>query len=64
MIDIEYAKKCFAAIVASDYGDIHEDMSWMLACGIGDDEDRWDNFEKWFKEVFGISWKEAENFRG
>lgn len=62
-MDIEKAKKIFAAIVASDYTDLHEDASWTMASGIGDYEDRWDSFCHWFKEVFGISWEEAKDIR-
>lgn len=64
MVNVEYAKKCFAAIVASDWTDVHEDMSWLLAAGQGDIDDRYENFERAFQEVFGISSEEAKNFRG
>lgn len=59
-MDVKKARKMFAKLVASNYTDLHEDLSWELAAGIGDTEDRWDNFCYWFKEVFGISWDEAQ----
>lgn len=63
-MNLEEVKRMFAEIVAYEYGDLHEDLSWRLAAGIGDTEDRWENFCYWFKEVFGISWEEAENPKG
>lgn len=63
MVDIEYAKKCFAHIVASDYNQVHDGMSWALAAGIGDEEERWENFQQWFERVFGITWEEALSFQ-
>lgn len=59
----EKAKRIFAELVAYEYSDLHDDASWMLAAGISDDEDRWENFCHWFKEVFGVSWEEAQNPR-
>lgn len=38
-----------------------EDAIWLMSAGIGDAEDRWENFENVFRETFGISYEDAKH---